>query len=98
MDSIVREKLRAFVAERIPENRSRPSFDDSDSLFLSGQLSSFNAIELIMFMECEFGVDLSGTDFDQMQLDTIASIMELVVSCGDPSLLTVRNQAGASLP
>jgi acyl carrier protein len=96
MDAIAREKLRAFVKERLPGNKSGSSLDDCDSLFMSGLLSSFDAVELILFMEAEFGVDLSGTDFDQMQLDTINSITELVNSHGDQNLIVAGNRVGAS--
>ncbi|MEP9396667.1 acyl carrier protein [Mesorhizobium sp. KR2-14] len=98
MDASVREKLRAFVRERLPESRSRHPFDDSDSLFLSGQLSSYDAVELILFMEAEFGIDLAGADFDQMLLDTINSITQLVGTYGNKGLLAAGSGTGIGLP
>ena len=81
MDLIQRTKLRCFVIERLPAGETAASFKDSDSLFLGGRLSSFDALELIMFLESEFGVDLADADFEQTKLDTVDSILELVDEC-----------------
>ena len=81
MDVSVRAKLRDFIAERIPRRDDEAPVNESDSLFLSGRLSSFDALELIVFLEAEFSIDFAEIDFEQSQLDSIDAITNLIGAC-----------------
>jgi acyl carrier protein len=78
MDSNAREKIRLYVAERLRLKDDSGELTDSGSLFVSGRLDSLDAIETIVFLESEFGVDFSKQGFDQSQLDTVNAIAALV--------------------
>jgi len=78
MDVSVHAKLRNFIAERMPRKDDEAPINESDSLFLSGRLSSFDALELIVFLETEFSIDFAEIDFEQSQLDSIEAITNLI--------------------
>lgn len=67
--------IRAKLAERGHRNVA-----DTASLFTSGLLDSMAAVEVMMMLESEFGIDLSDADFDISKLDTIADLEALVTS------------------
>ena len=66
-----RTKVRGFIDNLLRERDDSAGFSDSESLFASGRLESLAAVELVVFLEQEFGVDFSKIDF---QIDRIDSI------------------------
>jgi acyl carrier protein len=51
---------------------------DEDLLFTSGRLDSLDAVEIIMTIETDYGVNFSEIDFDLTRLDSIAAIADLI--------------------
>jgi acyl carrier protein len=47
-------------------------FSDSESLFFSGRLDSLDALETIVFLESEYGIDLAKNGFDITLIDSVA--------------------------
>ena len=72
-----KEKIRAFVRAMLEDRGEDPQVTDEDSLVLSGLLESLAVMEIVVFMEGEFGVDFSEGEFDQNKFDTINSIYSL---------------------
>ena len=56
---------------------------DDDLLFTSGRLDSLDAVELIMSIEVDYGINFSDIGFDLTRLDSISAISALV---GQPSI------------
>lgn len=52
-------------------------FSDSDSLFSSGRLASVDALEVVVTLEQEYGIDFSD-GFDRDELDSVDSIVNLI--------------------
>jgi acyl carrier protein len=52
--------------------------NDEDLLFTSGRLDSLDAVEIIMFVEVDYGINFSAINFDLTLLDSIAAIADLV--------------------
>jgi len=50
---------------------------DNDSLLLSGRLQSMDAVEIVMFLEENFGIDFAQIGFDKDQIDSIDAIYAL---------------------
>jgi acyl carrier protein len=50
---------------------------DQDSLLLSGRLQSIDAVEIVVFLEENFGIDFAQIGFDREQIDTIDLIYAL---------------------
>lgn len=51
---------------------------DDDLLFTSGQLNSLDAIEIIMTIETDYGMNFSEIDLDLTRLDSITAIADLI--------------------
>jgi acyl carrier protein len=78
-----RERVRAFVAELLRAKGDGDPFGDDTSLYImSGRMDSLNVIDMVNFLETEFGLDLSGTDFSPESMDSVNSIIKLLETAG----------------
>jgi methoxymalonate biosynthesis acyl carrier protein len=70
--------LRGFIRERfgVPEND--PDFTDEVDLFNYGYIDSFGAVELTGFIEKQFSVKFTNSDWVAFPLNTIAEISSFV--------------------
>ncbi len=73
-----RPAIRGFVEELLRKNRDAAPFSDSDSLWISGRLSSLDALELISFLEERYGVDFADRPFDQGEIDSVNQVASLL--------------------
>ena len=72
MDVNDRTKVTDFVRELLVKKDDTDSLADSESLFMSGRLDSLAKVELVVFLEQEFGLDFADVDFEQIDsVDTI---------------------------
>lgn len=76
MDHI--SEIREFMKNLLAIRHDRQPFSDSSSLFLSGRLSSVDAVELVVFLEEKYGVDFTETGFDQSLIDSVDAVGSLV--------------------
>ena len=76
--SAIRQLLQRLLAQK---GDQRP-FGDSDSLLLSGRLQSVDAVEMVLFLEEQWGIDFAEIGFDEAQLDSVDAIDALVQSAG----------------
>jgi len=72
------DDVRNLFRDLLAEKGDRHPFSDSASLFLTGRLSSMDAVQVIVLLEERFGIDFSETGFDQSQIDSVAAIQSLV--------------------
>lgn len=70
-------KARHVIESLLSGRGAATKFSDSDSLFVSGALDSLLAIEVIMRLESDLGVDMSRLDFDVSLIDSIEAIARL---------------------
>jgi len=73
-----RSDVRAFLANLLANKGDEQPFADCDSLLLSGRLQSIDAVEVVVFLEENFGIDFAEIGFDEEQLDSVDSIWSLV--------------------
>jgi acyl carrier protein len=52
--------------------------NDQDLLFTTGRLDSLDAVELIMTLETDYGINFSDINFDLTLLDSTAAIIALI--------------------
>ena len=77
--SDVRERIRAYVQKVLKENKDDTApVGDGDSLVLSGRLSSLDVVDVLTFLEGEFGFAMDPNDFDQAKFDTVDSIVGML--------------------
>jgi methoxymalonate biosynthesis acyl carrier protein len=67
-------KIRSFLAGFIQEC----DLQDHEDIFATGRASSLFIIQLVLFIEKEFGVTLDGDDLDNNNFRTIDAIDTLV--------------------
>ncbi|RXH39096.1 acyl carrier protein [Bradyrhizobium zhanjiangense] len=78
MDLNVRSKMRDYVIQRLSLRGDHSPVEDDELLFTSGRLDSLDAVEIIMSLEMDYGIDFARINFDLAQLDSINAICDLV--------------------
>lgn len=72
----IAERVRAFVADGFVLDPGAALADDTP--LLQGRIDSVGLMELVTFVEDEFGVELAYEDIDEEHLGTIGRIAALV--------------------
>jgi acyl carrier protein len=70
--------MRNYVTQRLRMKGDGAALTDEDLLFSSGRLDSLDAVEIIMCIETDYGINFSEINFDLTLLDSIAAIDSLV--------------------
>jgi len=73
-------EIHEFVRELLTASGDDGPLADHDSLLLSGRLQSIDAVEIVVFLEENFGIDFAQIGFDRDQIDSIDAIYALVQS------------------
>lgn len=73
-----KQKLRDFLADALVKHGDRNPLADGDLLFTSGRLDSFSTMNLVMFLEENFGIDFSDFEFDVGVIDSVDLIATFV--------------------
>jgi acyl carrier protein len=71
-------EIREFMKNLLAIRHDKQPFSDTSSLFLSGRLSSVDAVELVVFLEEKYGVDFTKTGFDESMIDSVDTVASLV--------------------
>ena len=66
--------IREFVQSLLIKNGDNEPLTDQESLLLSGRLQSIDAVEIVLFLEENFGIDFAEIGFDREQIDSIDAI------------------------
>ena len=74
------ERTRAYITENFLYMRRDFRLDDNDSLLGSGIIDSMGVMEVIAFIESEFGVDVGDDDVTEENLGSIRAISKYVVT------------------
>lgn len=78
MDLKVRSQMRNYVTQRLRMHGDLAPLNDEDLLFSNGRLNSLDAVEIVMFLEADYGINFSEIGFDLTLLDSIAAMADLV--------------------
>jgi acyl carrier protein len=73
-----RNALRSQVERLLARRDDHEPFGDTDSLVLSGRLTSIDVLQIVLFLEGSYGIDFVDQPFDQEDLDSIARILTLI--------------------
>lgn len=73
-------RIHQAIANLLEERGKDSAIGPQDALFTSGRLDSLAAVEVMMLLEREFGIDLTDADFDISRLDTVAEIEKLAAA------------------
>ncbi|HZP63349.1 MAG TPA: hypothetical protein VFB28_08040 [Terriglobales bacterium] len=75
-----RSKIREFLQQLLAQKGDRKPFADGDSLVISGRLQSVDAVEIVVFMEENWGIDFAQMGFDESQIDSVNAIEAVIQS------------------
>ena len=71
--------IRGFIAARHPQ----AGFADTDDIFELGFVSSLFAMQLVLFLEQHFAVQIPNCELSLANLRSVAAMAELVRRCRD---------------
>jgi len=74
------ERTRAYITENFLYMRRDFRLDDNDSLLGSGIIDSMGVMEVILFLETEFGVEVADEEVTEENLGSIRAISRYVVA------------------
>jgi acyl carrier protein len=66
--------IRQYLTELLVRKGDRRPFDDDTSLLLGGRLDSIDTVEIILFLENTFDIEIARDGFQRTQLDTVNMI------------------------
>lgn len=72
----VKVKIRAFLSRFFRKH----ALNDDEDIFALGFVNSLSAMQLVMFLEKEFGIRVENKDLDLSNFKTINTISEFVQS------------------
>jgi acyl carrier protein len=72
------EVLRAYIAENILFSGSHYPHSDDASFLGEGVVDSMNVLQLVMFVEKDFGIRVDDDDITPENFDSIARLAEFV--------------------
>lgn len=78
----IQARIRAFLQGTLEKQGKSVNLKADDSLGQIGLIDSLFMIDLILFLESEFDLNLSGSDLNRLDVDTVRMIEKLVCSKG----------------
>lgn len=73
------QRTRTFLNDNFLYMRKDFTFSDTDSLMKRGVIDSMGVVELVDFVQAEFGVAVDGADITEEHFGTLESIGKFVV-------------------
>ena len=71
-------KIRSFLEKLLNDKGDSLGFTDQQLLVTEGRLSSLDVMNIVLFLEENYGIDFSDRPFDQNEFDSVKSITALV--------------------
>ena len=73
-----RLQLRRYVSQRLAMKGGGALVGDGSLLFSSGLFDSLDAVELVIYLEDQFGIRFSEMNFDLTLFDSVDALCNLV--------------------
>jgi len=81
--SNARQQVREFLEGLLRQNQDDATgLSDSDSLVLSGRLTSLDVVDTLTFLEERFQFEMDPINFDQKKFDSVNSIVAMLQEAG----------------
>lgn len=77
MDSNIRNLLSKYIAEEILKQPQKVIATDKE-IISSGMIDSFSLVDLALFVENQFGVQIDDTELNRESFDTIEELARLI--------------------
>jgi len=79
-ESLIREKIRGYLDENFLYMMPNFVLDDDDRLLERGVVDSMGIVEMLTFIEDEFGVKAADDEISEANLGTLRAIVRFVAS------------------
>lgn len=76
--NVVREQVRDFITENFLYARPDFELQDSDPLLGKGIIDSMGVMEVVVFLEEQFGLEVDDADITEENLGTLEAITQYV--------------------
>lgn len=73
--------IRQFLKDLLRHKGDLSDFADGEQLITRGRLQSVDVVELVVFLEQNFGIDFGEHGLDPDELDSVDNIVALVGQC-----------------
>jgi acyl carrier protein len=80
MNSDVMQRIRTYIDDNFLYMRPDAVLGDHDSLLGTGIIDSMGVMELIVFVESEFGLSVADAEVTKDNFDSVATIARFVES------------------
>lgn len=80
MSDAVSDKIKAYIMREFLPGEDPGELTATTPLISGGILDSIAALKLVMFLEQEYGVAFEAHEVNRDNLDTITSIVQLLIS------------------
>jgi acyl carrier protein len=74
----IERKIRQFISDNFLFRADRTNLSDTESLLAAGLIDSTGVLELVGFLETEFGLTLADAEIIPENLDSIRAIVDFV--------------------
>lgn len=74
----MREKIRGFIESHLNVFESDVEFTDEDNIFRRGFVNSLFAVQLIAYLEKEFGIKVANRDMNIANFSSVDKMVEFV--------------------
>jgi methoxymalonate biosynthesis acyl carrier protein len=78
LERIVRDKIRAMVMSNLNIFSSEVEFSDDDNIFRKGFVDSLFAVQLIAYLEQEFGIRVTNKDLNINNFHSVNKMVSFV--------------------
>ena len=78
MSANIETQVRRFIADNFLFREDRASVGDTESLLDAGLIDSTGILELVAFLENQFGIPIDDADIVPDNLDSIGTIVAFV--------------------
>jgi methoxymalonate biosynthesis acyl carrier protein len=75
---MVRDKIRAMVENNLNVFNSGVEFSDDDNIFRKGFVDSLFAVQLIAYLEQEFGIKVTNKDLNINNFHSVSKMVSFV--------------------
>lgn len=74
MQTDIEQKIRQFITDNFLFREDRAALNDDESLLETGVIDSTGVLELVAFLESEFGLAVADAEIVPENLDSISKI------------------------
>ena len=74
----LRENIRAFIKSHLAVFEDEAEFTDSDNIFALGFVNSLFAMQLVNYVQQEFGIVVEDADIDIANFNSVDNIVRLI--------------------